>query len=438
MERDDMKYIKRLLLDKIKKSFKNNRIIIITGSRQVGKTTLMNMYGKHIPKSYKCFYFNLEDANSLNVCQNIDTLESYLKYNGLDIKKDKIFLTIDEFHYIKNATKLFKAIYDLFPQIRILASGSSSIEMQKHLKESLAGRKKVYDLYPLSFEEFVRFKSEKEYEKYKNIDFKSISSDIIEIYNNKYLGDYLVFGAYPKVTLLHDKTEKIEELQDIYNSYIQKDIKSLIKGEDISAYNNLLKILSSQIGNLLNVNELANTLNTGRRQIIKYLNILEQTFIIRLLNPFHSNKRTEISKMPKLYLLDSGIVNFSSGNFGQIDYRPNLGSFIENFIFCEIIKHKPIQYQIYFWRTKLGAEIDFILEGNDELIPVEVKWKEIQHPVVPKNFISFFKTYKNIKRAVIVNKNLYHKIRWQDKDVYFIPSVFFSKYVKNLDIGIEK
>ena len=430
-----MKYIHRLLSARLERGFKNNRIIIITGSRQVGKTKVMEMYKNIIPKGYLQFYFNLEEVFSLNICQNIDNLKSYLRDNGADIEKEKIFLIIDEFQYIKNATKLFKILYDLFPQVKILASGSSSIEIQKHLKESLTGRKRVYPLYPLSFEEFVRFKSEKSYTQYVKLEFPKISQALNEIYNKNYLEDYLIYGGYPKVTLLHNKTEKIEELEDIYNSYIQKDIKSLIKGEDISTYNNLLKILASQIGNLLNVNELSNTLKTGRRQILKYLDVLEQTFIIKLLYPFHSNKRTEISKMPKLYLLDNGIINLSLKNFGQIDYRPNLGSYIENFIFDEIVKYKPIHYEIYFWRTKLGTEIDFILQGDDELIPIEVKWQNITKPILPKNLISFFDMHKNIKRAVIVTRLFSGKAQKEGKNIYFIPAVIFNKFIKGLDKG---
>ena len=136
--------------------------------------------------------------------------------------------------------------------------------------------------------------------------------------------------------------------------------------------------------------------------------------------------------MPKLYLLDSGIANFSLGNFGRMAYRPNLSSYIENFAFCEIMKYKPIHYQVYFWRTKLGTEIDFILEGNDELIPVEVRWQKNTPMTVPKNFISFLKTHRNVKKAVIVNKDLCKKIRWQSKDIYFVPAVLFGKCITKL------
>lgn len=428
-----MKYIKRRLLDKLEKGFKNNRIIIIVGSRQVGKTTMMTMYRNNIAKEFRQFYFNLENIASLNICQSLDNLATFLRENGTDIEKQKVFLIIDEFQYIKNATKLFKMLYDLYPKVFVLASGSSSIEIQKHLKESLAGRKKVYNLYSLSFEEFIRFKSEQGYQRFSKFDFHDVASSVLGMYNQRYLEEYLLFGGYPKVSLIKDESEKIEELQDIYNSYILKDIKALIKGEEISAYNNLLKVLASQIGNLLNINELSNTLKTGRRFVTKYLNILKQTFVIELISPFHSNKRTEISKMPKLYYLDNGIINFALGNFGKIACRPNLGCFVENFVFNEIMKHKPIQYRLHFWRTKLGTEIDFILAGNDELIPIEVKWQQkMSKPTIPKSYFSFFTEHENINRAIIVTKDFCHEIRQDGKTVYFIPAVFLHKFVKKL------
>lgn len=424
-----MRYVHRILLDKLEIGFKSNRIIIVVGSRQVGKTTLMNMFRTGIPEDYKSFYFNLEDINSLDVCQNIDKLKAYLSNSSVNIEEQKVFLIIDKFQYIDNATKLFKIFYDLYPKVKILASGSSSIEIQKHMKESLAGRKRIYTLYPLNFAEFVRFKSESEFGRYKKLGFLDVSSVFVETYNRDFLKDYLTFGGYPKVALLGNNIERIEELQDIYNSYVQKDIKSLIKGENISAYNNLLKILSSQVGNLLNVHELSNTLRIGRRIVEKYLSILEQTFIIKLLPPFSSNRRIEIVKMPKIYFMDSGLVNSSLGNFGVIDYRPNIGSIAENFVFCEIIKYKPVHYDVKYWRTKNGTEVDFILSGNDELIPIEVKWKRFTKPIVPKSIVAFFNKYRNTKKAVIVTKAYCDQIKLQGKYIYFIPAVLLSKFL---------
>ena len=182
-----MRYVHRILLDKLEIGFKSNRIIIVVGSRQVGKTTLMNMFRTGIPEDYKSFYFNLEDINSLDVCQNIDKLKAYLSNSSVNIEEQKVFLIIDEFQYIDNATKLFKIFYDLYPKVKILASGSSSIEIQKHLKESLAGRKRIYTLYPLNFAEFVRFKSESEFDRYKKLGFLDVSSVFVETYKRDFL-----------------------------------------------------------------------------------------------------------------------------------------------------------------------------------------------------------------------------------------------------------
>ena len=427
-----MKYVRRFLLDKLEESIKNNRIIIILGSRQVGKTTLMEMLQASIPSKYQKYYFNLEDIKHLDICQNIDTLKTYLKSEGMDIEKQHIFITIDEFQYIKNATKLLKTIYDLYPLTKAVVSGSSSLEIQKHLKESLAGRKRIYTLYSLSFEEYIRFRSERLYSDYENIKLNKNKMSFTEANNKGYFKEYLTYGGYPKIALVKGRINKIEELQDIYNSYIQKDVKSLIKGEHISAFNNLVKILASQIGNLVNTYELSNTLSIDRRQTSKYLDILEETFVIKLLKPFHSNKRAEISKMPKLYFLDSGITNFSIGNFSDIDQRQNLGSYVENFIFNEITRYKPLFYNVYFWRTKVGTEIDFILEGNNELIPIEVKWQNIKCPFIPRSFTSFFENHKNTKRAVVITKTHYAEMKNKGVSVYFIPAIFFNKFMKRL------
>ena len=427
-----MKYIQRILSAKLEESIKHNRIIIILGSRQVGKTTLMKMLQDSFPKNCLQFYFNLEDIKQLDICQNIETLKSHLKNKGADIEKKQVFIAIDEFQYIKNATKLLKTIYDLYPLVKVVVSGSSSLEIQKHLKESLAGRKRVYALYSLSFEEYIRFRSEHLYLEYEKLKLIKDEMLLIEPNNKGYFKEYLTYGGYPKIALIKDRTEKIEELQDIYNSYIQKDIKSLLKGEHISAFNNLVKILASQIGNLVNTFELSNTLQIDRRQTSKYLDLLEETFIIKLLKPFHSNKRTEISKMPKLYFLDSGIVNYGIGNFSNIEERKNLGSYVENFIFNELIRYKPIFYNIYFWRTKAGTEIDFILEGNNEFIPIEVKWQNTKTPYIPKNFLSFFENHRNVKRAVVITKHHYAEIKEKGVLIYFIPAILFNKFVKKL------
>jgi len=148
-------YFHRYITEKIDKRFKNNQIIIIIGSRQTGKTMITkNFFANYLKKTDKSFYFDFEKPEDLEVFQSVSFFEKYLEQNKIS-KKDKLFIAIDEFQYIKNITKFFKFIYDHYPNIKILATGSSAIEIQKHIKESLAGRKKIYHCAPLSFEEFL-------------------------------------------------------------------------------------------------------------------------------------------------------------------------------------------------------------------------------------------------------------------------------------------
>jgi len=300
-----MAFIERTILNTIKNRFEKERIIILVGSRQVGKTFIAKKIFTDIHINQKIF-LNCEDPRQLANFENIETFIKYLDFNSMDISK-QTFIVIDEFQYIKNATKLLKIIYDLYENVKILATGSSSIEIQRHMKESLTGRKKIYNVYSLSFDEFINFEDKSK--KYSNISLENATPQNINSINSTFLYKYLYYGGYPRITAeLSTDEEKKEELNEIYTSYLQKDIKSLISGENIIAYNNLLKCIASQIGNLININELSNTTGLTRRQVENYLTILQETFIIKMLPPFYSNKRKEISKMPKLFFSDPIVV----------------------------------------------------------------------------------------------------------------------------------
>lgn len=424
-----MKLMRRSFMDRLSSGFKSNRMIILVGSRQVGKTTVMRMHQAALPPGAKSFYFNLEDVLHLDACQTAQSLKAHLGGLGVDLERHKVLLIIDEFQYIKNATKMFKAFYDLYPSVSILASGSSSIEVQKHLKESLAGRKRVYNLYPLSFDEFLMFRGAGGRRDDGAADLSRISAGTVATCNKRHLVDFLTYGGYPKIALLKNRNDKIEELKDIYDSYIQKDIRSLVKGEDIHSYNNLLKILASRSGNLVNVHELTNTLGMERRDLTRHLSLLEHTFIIKTLPPFFSNKRSEIAKMPKLFFLDTGIANYSTKNFSVPWQRPDIGSLVETFVFGEILKVKPVHYNMYFWRTKTGTEIDFILEGDDELLPVEVKWQTMAKPQIPRSFHHFFEAHPKARRAVVVTKDLQAELTVGRTIIHFVPAVLIGRFM---------
>ena len=421
-----MTYIKRAIVNKIKNKFKNNRIIILVGSRQVGKTVIAKKIFEGCNVDQK-LYLNLEDPRVLAHFENIDMLLKYLDLNRVDIGKPA-FLVIDEFQYIKNATKLLKIIYDIYPNIKVLATGSSSVKIQKHLKESLAGRKMVYNIYQLSFEEFLSYEDKDG--KYLNLTTENATPAVINTVNTKYLYKYLYYGSYPKITAEEfSDEEKKEELNEIFKSYLQRDITALVGGDNILAYNNLLKCIASQIGNLVNINELSNTLGISRLEVEKYILILQETFIIKLIYPYFKNKRKEISKMPKIFFYDQGIVNFILNNFSDIATRTEVGAIVENFVWNEIKNKISITDKIYFWRTHQGSEIDFILKTDDGIIPIEVKWKSVVSKSIPKSFRFFFANNPNAIAGIIVTKDFTSTSKLGRKKIFYVPAVLMSRFM---------
>lgn len=427
-----VKYFNRYIINKVISGFERSRIIILIGSRQVGKTYISKNYlENYIKNGVMGLYYNFESSADLEAWQTIEYLEKHLAQSNLTLK-DKLFFVIDEFHYLKNATKMFKIIYDVYPNVKILATGSSSIEMQKHLKESLVGRKIVYNIFPLSFEECLQA-IEKD-ELWNKLDIENALKAQINSLNKNYLENYLLFGGYPRIADNYSKSSEVkkEELREIYSSYIQKDIKELIGGENILAYNNLVKVLASQIGNLLNINEISETLRISRYEIEKYLNILEQTYIIKRVPPYFKNKRKEITKMPKIYFSDLGLVNMISSNFSDLESRSNTGAVIENYCFNQLQYFISVSDSVFFWRTLEGAEVDFVWKRDDRIIPIEIKWNSFKEPVIPAGLKSFCGKFGNIKDAWIITRDYIGRKAAGKINFHFIPAVLLIKKLKSL------
>lgn len=425
-----VKYFDRYITAKVISGFKRSQIIILIGSRQVGKTYISKNYlENYINDRAKGLYYNFENSADIEAWQSIEHLERHLSQANLTLR-DKLFFVIDEFHYLKNATKMFKLIYDVYPNIKILATGSSSIEIQKHLKESLAGRKKVYNVYPLSFEEYLQ--AIKKDELWNKLDSKNALQAQINNLNENHLNSYLLFGGYPRIADNYQGNKEIkkEELNEIYSSYIQKDIKSLIGGENILAYNNLVKLLAAQIGNLLNINEISETLKMPRYEIEKYLTILEQTHIIKRAPPYFKNKRKEITKMPKIYFSDLGLVNMISANFGDLQTRSNLGAIIENYCFNQLQYFISVSDKVFFWRTIEGAEVDFVWQRDEGIIPIEIKWSSFKEPKIPAGLKSFCGKFNDIKEAWVITKDYTGSKRVDKTIFYFIPAALLIKKIK--------
>lgn len=422
----DNNLLDRLVLGQIVRSLEMEKITFLLGSRQTGKTSLIKLALSYYSKlAYQCFYIDMEDARNLPIFESIDSLETFLQSRKANFKEDKILIGVDEFYVSNRVMNIFKLLSDHHRNVRLIASGSSAVDVKANIEESLAGRLRVIDVFPLSFEESLLFKGNPYLEQLKEKKF--VPNDFILQNVEKELQDMMIYGGYPRVNLLTSITDRIEEIYDIYSTYIQKDIRALLKDENIIIFNKLVKLLAAQSGQLLNISAVSKDLGTGRKILEKFLFILEKTFIIYLLPPYNSNVKKTIVKNPKLFFIDTGMMNMAVENFSALEFRQNAGNIFETFIFGEILKYKKKYHSIYFYRTTSGTEIDFIINDVERgLIPIEVKYKEFNTPVIPKAMVEFCKT-ENIRRAYILNKSLFHQKEKNGTSFIFLPFISLKK-----------
>lgn len=407
--------LKRIIYDEVIFDLGRKEVGIVIGPRQVGKTTLLKQiagYSKDHDIKYR--YFNLEmPADTHFFSRDIkDVLD--------DVAKKKGLLLIDEFHYLPNATKLFKAIYDGIKGVKVYASGSSAIEMHKHLKESLAGRRRLYRLFPFSFSEWLPGKT-------KTVRLpKKITSAIdplIQRRLKKYLEEFIIFGGMPG--LVHEKTEDAKKrlLLDLVATYIQKDIKALLREEDILSFNRLLALLAAQEGNLLSENSVSQDLNYSLRQVRKDVAILNQMFLLDVLKPFFTNRSRELKQTNKIYYFDSGIRNAVLRDFRRLTKRADKGALLESFVFHEMQKNLTVGQEIFYWRTREKEEVDFILVKDRVPVVIEVKSK-LENTEIPIGVKQFLKKYTECKKAVIFNENLNKTIDYAGRKIFFRPHYY--------------
>jgi hypothetical protein len=412
----------RPVLRDIVKAVELGKVVFLLGSRQVGKTSLMKLAIDHFSGvGYRCFYLDMDDMRNVPVFESIDNLENYLVAQRAAPKSDKILIGVDEFYAVGDVVKIFKLISDHYKNIRIMASGSSAVEAKASIEESLAGRVRVIEVFPLSFEESLLFKQNPYLENLKQKNFQADDFIIANVKNE--LEDMLIYGGYPRINLLTVDTDKIEEIYDIYSTYVQKDVRALLDDEDVIKFNKLVKLLAAQSGQLLNIAAIANALMLSRKTVEKYLFVLEKTYIICLLQPYESNVKKTIVKTPKVFFVDNGMMNMAIENFSAIELRQNRGSVFENFILAEILKHKKKYQSLYFYRTMSGTEIDFILQDAKRgILPIEVKYKDMEKPVIPRGVLEFARSEK-VQEAYIINKNLYHRQELDNTTFIFLPYV---------------
>lgn len=385
-------------LQKIISGFKNNPIVVLIGARQVGKTSLMEMF----VEEKKHYWMNGQNPETAALFESFSSIERYLKLNiGSNIDG---LLVIDEFQYINDISLYLKLLCDKYKKLKVLCSGSSSLNILQSVEESLAGRIRLINVYPLSFDEYIKFQDVNLWEKFNKC---NIEDDINLMFPEipEMLNEYLTYGGLPKVALADNKEEKVDLLNDIYQTYLLKDVRQFVKNQHFLAFNKLLKILSSQTAELININEISNTIQLPYRNCEDYVSLLEQMFIITLVYPYTTNQRKEITKMKKMFFCDIGLRNVIYNSFNDISIRIDKGKIFENFVYMQLLKKfKP--REIFYYRTKDNTEIDFVLDtASMGVIPIEVKFSEYrEHKKI--RAISEFAKSKEFKKSYVINKNL--------------------------------
>jgi hypothetical protein len=385
--------IVRALLPSLVQELKRREISIILGPRQVGKSFLLKQLEAIARKQgYKTAFYNLELPHDLRLFNQPDEE----LFNLLTRAGGVVF--IDEFHYLKNASRLFKAVYDSGARVKIVCSGSSSIEIHRHLKESLAGRRLLTMLPPLTMAEFRQ---------------KDSRSDFRVLYR-----EYVTYGALPGLIHVESAAEKLRLLNEMLSSYIQKDIKSLIREENIRAFNTLLYLLAERQGSLISVNSLAGEIGLTAAAVNHHLSILEGTYVAYSLHSYARNIGNELRKSRKIYLYDLGIRNALLKDFSAPAARQDQGTIHESYVFHELRKRLEPNMELKLWRTKAGEEIDFVLLHNRRPLPIEVKTGLVQ-PEIPKPIRRFLSGYPESRGAVILSEGLQGQVHCAGKPVLF-------------------
>ena len=362
--------IKRILFNKIKKKIGAKKSIILFGARQTGKTTLLKelFSGKD-----NVLWLNGDDLDTHTLFET--TSATRLRANFANYK----FIIVDEAQRIKNIGLKFKLITDQMPDLQLIATGSSAFDLANKINEPLTGRKFEFKIFPVSFEEMVNHHG--------------------FIKENRLLPHRLVFGYYPEVVTSTGKEK--ETLKLISDSYLYKDILQWDKIKKSDKLLKLLQALAYQIGSEVSYNELSKTVGLDNQTIEKYIQLLEQVYIIFRLPSFSRNHRKELRKSRKIYFYDNGIRNALIADFRLLEMRTDIGALWENFLISErlkLINYHNIWANTYFWRTQNQQEIDYIEEMDGMLYAFKFKWNAYKNPRLPK---TFSRSYPNHEFKVI-------------------------------------
>lgn len=389
-----MTYIEREIAEKFRKVQKIYGLIAIVGARQAGKTTFL----KEQMKQARCSYVLFDDPDARALFEDIKKFEKQY-VEGYEIT------VLDEVQYCKDAGRKLKYLADTGRKIWI--TSSSEIILGKEILSYLVGRVSILKLYPFSLTEFLLSKGQKE-----------VTPAIL----NRNVWEHATYGGYPKVVLAEDPEAKKIILKDLYDTMLLKDVARTFSIEDIRALEEFAKYLSLNIGGMVSYENISRDIKISFQTIKKYLDALEKSYIIVRVPPFYTNKTKEIIKQPKIYFLDTGLRNAVAKTFGA---EPG-GNLFENYVLSELMK---LGFAPKYWRTKSKAEVDFIIEKDNELIPIEVKINAGPDRI-ERSMRSFIETYKPKTALVVTYKGEKGEMNVDGCKVSFTDALEMRKLLK--------
>jgi len=340
--------IQRDLYKEIKPYFNSKEAIVITGMRRVGKTTLLNSIYEEIGSDNK-LVLDLENTLNRKYFEEEDYERIRLNLEVLGINFGKTaYLFFDEIQFVKNLPSVVKYLSDHY-EIKFFLTGSGSFYLKNLFSESLAGRKYIFELFPLNFKEFLRLKGEKIVIPPNPTE---ISESVFQTLDRLY-DEFLKFGGFPGVVAKDDFQEKKKALQDIFSSYFQLEVVQLGDFRKTSTVRDLMLLLMQRAGSRLDIQKLSSELGVSRPSIYEYLAFLEGTYFIHLIKPFSGNRDVEVRGSEKVYLCDSGLLNHTA--------QASEGALFENNIF-QLLRPRG---KLHYYQKGKSKEIDFILNGKE-------------------------------------------------------------------------
>jgi uncharacterized protein len=357
-------YIAQRQLTNLKTTLKPGKVVVIYGARRTGKTTLIREYLKGEADPYLLVSGEDITVHSYLSSQSLEKLKAFVGSNRL--------LVVDEAQKVRNIGLNLKLIVDHIPDIRVIATGSSSFDLARSIGEPLTGRKTTLIQYPLA-----------------QLEIGSIEQFHETVAR---LESRLVYGSYPEVVLIEDNRSREQYLKEIVSSYLYKDILELDGIRQSAKIGRLLQLIAFQIGKEVSYTELGTSLGISKNTVDHYLDLLEKAFVIQRLGGFSRNLRNEVTKNSRYYFVDNGVRNALINNFNPLDLRNDVGELWENYLLIERMKRQEYLCEPagnYFWRTYTKKELDLVEERNGKLYGYEMKWGKAK-PRAPKEWTTAY------------------------------------------------